>query len=88
MTNTIENLVLKTPVNARLGCICPNGGRPINGQIFVNPSCRVHYAEQHILFPTIEEISKEEINSWHKKKKRVSYPKLMVARHGTKKQSN
>lgn len=74
------------PVNVRWSCICPNGGKPIGGMIFIDPCCRVHYAEASV--PQVEpehKITKEELAEWTKlrfdrRKKRVSYPKMTVAK--------
>ncbi len=73
------------PLDVRRDCICPNGGRPdANGIRIVSPSCRVHYAEHTIRVATPDpetEITQAEIAEWQgREKKRVSYPKMTVAR--------
>jgi hypothetical protein len=80
-----KNIHEAAPVNVKTGCICPNQHRPIDGVIRTAPSCRIHYAEANI--PTRAEeppIAEEEIGDWRKpekqEKKRVSYPKMTVAR--------
>jgi hypothetical protein len=74
-------------VNVRSDCICRNHGQPIGNLIFINPSCRVHYAELDIsaLIAIPEtEVTEAELKEWRIRcepaKKRVSYPKMMVAK--------
>lgn len=84
-TEAIEEEQLP-PVNVRTGCICQNQGRPVNGMILINPCCRMHYAEKGI--PQVdpeEEITKEELAEWalderKQSKKRITHPKMAVAR--------
>jgi hypothetical protein len=85
--SAIIEMIDSQPVNVRTGCICSNHGRPVGGIIYVNPCCRVHYAEVRIPFPTLEqEASEEEKAEWRRlekrppAKKRVAYPKMTVAR--------
>jgi hypothetical protein len=73
------------PPNVRTGCICPNGGRPIRGLIYIEPACRVHYAEKNIPYAEDDaEITKAELAEWAQiekgqRRKRVTYPKMKVA---------
>lgn len=66
------------PVNVKTGCTCPNQGRPIDGYCYIDPCCRIHYAERGIPIPRPE--SKKE--SWAKREKpsRLCYPKMKVAK--------
>ena len=86
MSATIE-FVEARPVDVRTGCICSNHGQPIEGVIYVNPCCRVHYAETRIPLASVEQgLSNQEKADWHlpetrvPAKKRVAYPKMTVAR--------
>jgi hypothetical protein len=84
--DTIEGEARPVPVNVRTGCICPNAGRPIDGMIFVDPCCKVHYAELEIsaLIAMVKsEVTEEELKDWRRHestKRRVSYPKMTVAK--------
>ena len=75
----------RPPVNVKTGCICPNQGKPIDGMIYVDPACRIHYAEKNIPYASDdEEITKEELAEWaridsRQRRKRVTYPKMKVA---------
>lgn len=81
---TLEETQLP-PVNVKTGCICPNQGQPIRGLIYIEPACRVHYAEKNIPYAADdEEITKEELAEWSRfdcqhRRKRVTYPKMKVA---------
>ena len=66
------------PVNVKTGCTCPNKGQPIDGLCYIDPCCKVHYAERGIPVPRTE--GKKE--SWAAREKRlpVRYPKMKVAK--------
>jgi hypothetical protein len=74
-------------VNVRSDCICRNHGQPIGNLVFIDPCCRVHYAELEIsaiiAIPKTE-VTEAELEEWRSRrepaKKRVSYPKMMVAK--------
>ena len=80
-----DSIETVAPPNVRTGCICFNQGRPdANGWQLIDPCCRVHYAERMIFtlpMDTETEIEEEELAEWrHREHKRVSYPKMTVAR--------
>ena len=65
---------------ARRGqCICRNGGRPVNGFLYVSPSCPVHY-NVRVLPEADPEMGTDELSEWWsaQAKKRVHYPKMKV----------
>jgi hypothetical protein len=72
--------------NVRTGCICSNGGWPVDGWIYIEPACRVHYAESGI--PQAEHearITKVQLAEWaelgfKRRKRHVTTPKMPVAR--------
>lgn len=75
----------------RASCICRNQGRPINGFIFISPACPIHYALRvRVVDPTA--VTEEEIAAWRSPErrpapKRISYPKMNVARIGTRQEA-
>ena len=67
-------------VNVKTGCICRYGGKSVGGLIYIDPCCRVHFAETRLpKCPPVPPITKAELDAW-KPKKRVSYPKLSIAK--------
>lgn len=62
------------PVNTKNGCICRNQGRPVDGQVFISPACKVHYAETRI--PRGQPLVQRQTS----KTGRVHYPKMTVAK--------
>ena len=85
MSTTASEVVEFLPKNVKRGCICQNRGAPdANGVRIIDPCCRVHYAERLVQTYTPEpepEITAAEIASWQRReKKRVSYPKMTVAK--------
>ena len=76
-------------LDVRKGCICANRGEPDSSGIrFIDPCCRVHYAERAILVTAPDpetEITDAEIAEWRRReqqqpRKRVCYPKMTVAK--------
>ena len=55
---TLEETQLP-PLNVKTGCICPNQGQPIRGLIYIEPACRVHYAEKNIPYAADDEESQK-----------------------------
>lgn len=81
-----DELAELLPKNVKFGCICINQGKPdVNGLRIIDPCCRIHYAERTILqgIPESEmKITQAEIADWQRReRKRVSYPKMTVAKH-------
>jgi hypothetical protein len=89
-----EEEIQRQTLNVRQGCICPNGGNPIDGETYIDPCCKVHYAElaitEFLTKPDLD-VSEEELADWQmrekeqnaekqRRKKRVSYPKMTVAK--------
>lgn len=64
-------------------CICTNKGEPVDGFIFRSPSCPVHCVRQFAPIPQIQPTA-QELEEWMspQAKKRVTYPKMTVARSG------
>jgi hypothetical protein len=81
-----EEEVIPVPVSVRTGCICPNQGRAVNGNIYIDPCCKVHYAELEIsaiLAIPKTEVTEAELEEWrshYPNKKRVSYPRMTVSK--------
>jgi len=75
-TEKIESAVIKGQ------CICRNRANPIEGLIYISPCCPIHYSLQKFLRITTDiEITDEEIDVWKRReRKRVTYPKMAVAK--------
>ena len=73
-------IVLPKRDPAHDACKCRNHAQPIDGLIFVSPSCKVHYAEARVP-QKIEEIAyASEDWSERERRPRVHYPKMTVAK--------
>ncbi len=71
--------------NVRTGCICPGGGQPDSAGVrFIDPCCRVHYAERAIRTHAPDpgdRTARSGKADWRlKERKRICYPKLAVAK--------
>jgi hypothetical protein len=81
-----EEEIQSVPVNVRTGCTCRNHGLPVNGERFIDPCCKIHYAELDVsalIAMPEEEITEAELKGWQRRepaKRRISYPKMTVAK--------
>jgi hypothetical protein len=86
VASAADKEIVLVPTNVKTGCICPNHGRPVDGMIFTDPCCKVHYSElaiSAVIALPKAEVTEAELEEWRNRestRKRVSYPKMTVAR--------